>query len=75
MVTGLNNIELYKGIYNDKESFFYIYTGNDNLIYVGIHNDKSLEPFNEVIEEAKRMQKSEILNKDKTIFYKKKEQK
>jgi len=71
MVTGLNNIELYKGIYNDKESFFYIYTGNDNLNYVGIHNDKSLEPFNKVIEEAKRMQKSEILNKDKTIFYKK----
>ena len=70
MVTGLNNIN-YKGIYNDKESFFYIYTGNDNLNYVGIHNDKSLEPFNKVIEEAKRMQKSEILNKDKTIFYKK----
>ena len=74
MVTGLNNIELYTRLFNNKDTFFYLYQGSDNYIYVGIHNDKSLEPFNDLIEEAKRMQKSEILNKDKTIFYKKKEQ-
>ena len=71
MVTGLNNIELYTRLFNNKDTFFYLYQGSDNYIYVGIHNDKSLEPFNDLIEEAKRMQKSEILNKDKTIFYKK----